>query len=59
MNTGIGITGKHEVQGEILNPGLGAVFGGLLGAGVGYLFGRSWLDVPLGGLWPEPPGESP
>jgi len=58
MATEVGIGGKHAIQGEILNPGLGAVFGGLVGAGVGYLFfGRSWLDVPLEKLWPgSPPG---
>lgn len=58
MATEMGIGGKHAIQGEILNPGLGAVFGGLVGAGVGYLFfGRSWLDVPLEGLWSaSPPG---
>jgi hypothetical protein len=55
MTTDLGIGGKHAIQGEILNPGLGAVFGGLVGAGVGYLFGRSWLDVPLAGLWPGAP----
>jgi hypothetical protein len=55
MTTGLGIGGRHAVQGEILNPGLGAVFGGTIGAGVGYLsFGRSWLDVPLEKLWPGP-----
>lgn len=59
MTTDMGIGGRHAIQGEILNPGLGAVFGGLVGAGVGYLFGRSWLDVPLDGLWSGPPGGSP
>ena len=56
MTTDMGIGGRHAIQGKILNPGLGAVFGGLVGVGVGYLFGRSWLDVLLEGVWPGAPG---
>jgi hypothetical protein len=52
--TEMGISGRHEIQGEILNPGLGAVVGGLVGAAVGYLLGTSWIDVPLNTVWPEP-----
>jgi hypothetical protein len=46
-STGLGITGDHDVQGKYLNPGLGAVVGGLVGAWLGSsLFGSSWLAVP-------------
>ncbi len=44
--TDLGIGGRHAVQGEILNPGLGVVVGGLVGAVVGSVaFGTSWIDV--------------
>jgi hypothetical protein len=52
-STDLGIGGRHAVQGKILNPGLGAVAGGLLGAAVGYFFGTSWLDVPMHRIWPD------
>ncbi|MGD8361730.1 MAG: hypothetical protein PVJ04_09885 [Gemmatimonadota bacterium] len=52
--TEMGIGGRHAVQGEILNPGLGAVVGGLVGAAVGYILGTSWIDVPLDTVWPDP-----
>jgi len=46
--TDLGIGGRHAVQGEILNPGLGLVVGGLAGALTGSIvFGTSWLDVDL------------
>jgi hypothetical protein len=54
-STDLGIGGRHAVQGKILNPGLGAVAGGLVGAAVGYFFGTSWLDVPLDRIWPDSP----
>ena len=48
LTTDLGIGGDHAVQGDILNPGLGALLGGLAGAGVGTMFfGTSWEDVPL------------
>jgi hypothetical protein len=48
VGTDIGITGRHEVQGEILNPGLGLVVGGLTGAFLASkLFGSRWVEVPL------------
>ena len=46
-STPLGITGNHDVQGKILNPGLGAVVGGLVGGFLGSsLFGTHWVDVP-------------
>ncbi len=49
--TDLGIVGSHSVQGEILNPGLGALAGGLAGALVGSVaFGTSWVQVPLGAV---------
>lgn len=46
--TDLGIVGQHEVQGEILNPGLGAMAGGLAGALVASMtFGASWVTVPV------------
>jgi hypothetical protein len=46
--TGIGITGDHEIQGKILNPGLGGVAGGLAGAWLASkLFGTSWEEISL------------
>lgn len=54
-STDLGIGGRHAVQGEILNPGLGAVAGGLVGAAVGYFFGTSWLEIPLERIWPTSP----
>jgi hypothetical protein len=46
-NTPLGITGNHDVQGKILNPGLGAVVGGLVGGFLGSsLFGTHWVEVP-------------
>ena len=45
--TPLGITGEHDVQGEILNPGLGAVVGGLVGGFLGFRFGTSWITVPV------------
>lgn len=48
VSTGLGITGRHEVQGKILNPGLGVVAGGLFGAFLASkLFGNRWEEVPL------------
>lgn len=48
VGTGLGITGRHEVQGRVLNPGLGAVAGGLIGAFLtSKLFGSRWEEVPL------------
>lgn len=45
--TDVGIGGRHAIQGEILNPGLGVVVGGLVGAVTGSVFfGTSWVDVP-------------
>jgi hypothetical protein len=45
--TDVGIGGRHAIQGEILNPGLGVVVGGLVGALTGSVFfGTSWVDVP-------------
>lgn len=47
MTTDLGISGSHAVQGDLLNPGLGALAGGLAGAGIGHMFvGNSWEDVP-------------
>jgi hypothetical protein len=46
--TDAGITGDHEIQGRILNPGLGSVAGGLAGAWIASkLFGTSWEEVSL------------
>jgi hypothetical protein len=43
-----GIVGKHKIQGEMLNPGLGAIFGGIAGILVANgTFGTSWVEVPL------------
>jgi hypothetical protein len=48
VRTGLGITGRHEVQGRVLNPGLGAVAGGLIGAFLtSKLFASRWEEVPL------------
>jgi len=47
-STDLGIGGRHAVQGEILNPGLGAVAGGLVGAAIGYFLGTKWVDLPVG-----------
>lgn len=49
--TPLGITGSHDVQGKMLNPGMGAVVGGLVGGFLGSaLFGTSWINVPLSAL---------
>ena len=57
--TDLGITGQHAIQGKILNPGLGAMAGGLAGALVSSMtFGTSWVRVPLGGVRPGA-GSSP
>jgi hypothetical protein len=57
--TDLGIHGQHGSQGRILNPGLGAMTGGLAGALVASItFGTSWVQVPVGmvrarsGFWP-------
>jgi len=43
-----GIVGKHKIQGEMLNPGLGAIFGGIAGVLVANgTFGTFWVEVPL------------
>jgi hypothetical protein len=48
LSTDLGITGAHDIQGEILNPGLGALSGGLAGAAIGSIFfGSSWEDVSM------------
>ena len=59
VTTDLGISGRQEAQGRILNPGLGAIAGGLVGAGLAHVFlGTSWeslsLDqaAPMGGGGP-------
>jgi hypothetical protein len=48
VGTDLGISGRHEAQGRLLNPGLGAVVGGLSGAFLASkLFGSKWEQVPL------------
>jgi hypothetical protein len=48
VGTELGITGDHQAQGKILNPGLGMVVGGLAGAFIASkLFGTTWVEVPL------------
>jgi len=52
--TDLGIVGRHAVQGELLNPGLGAMAGGLAGALVASLtFGTTWVKVPVGTVRPR------
>lgn len=47
LTTDLGIGGSHAAQGNLLNPGLGALAGGLAGAAVGHMFiGASWEDIP-------------
>lgn len=44
-----GIVGKHEIQGKMLNPGLGALAGGVAGILLANsTFGASWVEVPVG-----------
>jgi hypothetical protein len=46
--TGAGISGEHQIQGEILNPTIGGMAGGLVGALLSWrIFGRKWEEIPL------------
>ena len=46
--TDLGIHGQHGIQGRILNPGLGALAGGVAGVLVAnWTLGTAWIDVPL------------
>ncbi|MDP2955409.1 MAG: hypothetical protein Q8N53_03230 [Longimicrobiales bacterium] len=52
--TDLGIHGQHGSQGRLLNPGLGALTGGLAGALVASItFGTSWVQVPVGTVRPR------
>lgn len=54
LTTDLGIGGGHAIQGKLLNPGLGALVGGLAGAAVGTVFfATSWEDVPLEMVRPD------
>lgn len=48
VGTDLGISSTHQAQGRILNPGLGAIGGGLAGAFLAWLtVGHAWVDIPL------------
>lgn len=48
MTTDLGIGGRHQIQGKVLNPGLGAITGGLAGAFLAHvLLATRWEDVSM------------